>query len=64
MDPRTHSQIINADSYTFNLNSVMFGAYVKLDRLAALVYETYGNSSIAAATQLNVFVDINSIIHP
>ena len=52
------------DDYTFNLNSVMFGAYVKLDRLAGLVYETYGNSSIATATMLNVFVDINSIIHP
>ena len=62
-DQKTHDQIIN-DSYTFNLNIVMFGAYVKLDRLSCLVFDTYGNSSIAQATKLNIFVDINSIIHP
>ena len=39
------------------------GSYVKYDRLSQITYETYGGSSIADATELNVFIDLNSIMH-
>lgn len=46
-----------------NLANVIYGSYTKQEVLRDLVYQTYGNSSIAEATKLNIFVDINSIIH-
>lgn len=53
----------NGDFYNINLLDSIYGSYVKLDRLANLVFETYSNSSIESATKLNVFIDINSVIH-
>lgn len=49
--------------YNINLLDSIYGSYVKIDRLAKLVFETYSNSSIATATKLNIFIDINSVIH-
>ena len=46
-----------------NLLDTIYGSYVKKDRLAKLVFDTYSNSSIQNATKLNVFIDINSVIH-
>lgn len=54
----------NTSDYIMNLEQVIYGAYVKKDHLKDIVYNTYGNSSIASATHLNVFVDVNSILHP
>lgn len=51
------------DGIKINLSSVIYGAYTKHDLLRNLVYQTYGNSSIAEATKLNIFVDLNSILH-
>ena len=39
------------------------GSYVKYDRLSQITYETYGGSSIAQATELNIFIDLYSIMH-
>ena len=39
------------------------GSYVKYERLSQIVYDTYGGSSIASATELNVYVDLYSILH-
>lgn len=39
------------------------GSYVKYDRLAQITYETYGGSSIAQATELNIYIDLYSILH-
>lgn len=60
---KQHNQIIN-DQITLNLSSVIYGGYVKMERLQDIVYETYGNSSIAYATELNIFIDLTSILHP
>lgn len=51
------------DNVKLNLANVIYGAYTKHDVLRNLVYQTYGNSSIAEATKLNIFVDLNSILH-
>lgn len=39
------------------------GSYVKYDRLSQITYETYGGSSIAQATELNIYIDLYSILH-
>lgn len=59
---KSHNEIVS-DIKTLNLSSIIYGGYVKLDRLQDLVYNTYGNSSIEYATNLNVFIDITSILH-
>lgn len=51
------------DYVKLNLANVIYGGYTKHEVLRDLVYKTYGNSSIANATKLNVFVDLNSILH-
>lgn len=60
---KNHNEFVN-DKYTLSASQVIYGAYVKIVKLRQLVYDTYGNSSIASATKLNIFVDINSILHP
>lgn len=57
-----HDDNIN-DLRQINLSSVIYGNYTRLEVLEKLVYNTYGNSSIATATKLNVFIDITSVIH-
>lgn len=60
--PKSHRELV--DDRTINLSAVIYGGYVKNDRLTDIVYETYGNSSIESATELNVFIDLTSILHP
>lgn len=60
---KQHNEIIN-DTYTLSASQVIYGAYVKKTKLRELVYDTYGNSSIAEATKLNIYIDLTSILHP
>ena len=60
---KSHNQNTN-DFHTLNLAQVIYGGYVKIDKLVDLVYNTYGNSSIENATRLNIFIDLTSILHP
>ena len=57
-----HKKIIN--QYQINLASAIYGSYVKKSVLADLVYNTYSDSSISEATELNIFIDLNSVMHP
>lgn len=57
---KTHEQIIS--DYKINVNQYIGSALVKNEVLRCLVYDTYGNSSIASATELNIFIDLFSII--
>lgn len=47
----------------FQIESMLYGYYVKNNRLQRIVNETFVDSSLAAATELNIFVDLNSILH-
>ena len=49
--------------YRTDVSSIIYGSYVKYDTLERLVYDTYSNCSISSATELNVFVDLCSIMH-
>ena len=60
---KSHDEIIHSDMYTVNLSAIIYGAYTRKEVLYDLVYNTYSNSSIAESTDLNVFIDINSVIH-
>ena len=48
---------------TVSCDDIIRGSYVRYDRLSKITFETYGGSSIANATELNVFVDLYSIMH-
>lgn len=58
-----HNKIIHNDMHRLNLSAVIYGSYTKKEVLRDLVYNTYSNSSIETATNLKVFIDINSVIH-
>lgn len=49
--------------YQVSAESIIFGSYVKMDRLRDIVYDTFGNTSIANATHINVFIDLYSVMH-
>lgn len=54
---------MNNDDYTVDLATIIYGSYVKMDRLQEIVFRTFSNTSIAEATHLNVFVDLYSTLH-
>ena len=45
------------------VESILYGNFVKYDRLEAIVYNTFSNTSIASATELNLFIDLYSVLH-
>lgn len=51
------------DSYTVDVSAIIYGSYVKMDRLQQIVFETFSNTSIAQAIHLNVFIDLYSTLH-
>ena len=54
---------MNNDIKIINLASIIYGMYTKTEVLEKLVYDTYSNSSIQNATNLNIYVDLNSAMH-
>jgi hypothetical protein len=53
---------IPGDSYTVSIETIIYGSYVKYDRLQQQVYNTFSNTSIASATELNIFIDLYSVL--
>ena len=51
------------EDYTYKLSQIIYGSYVKMDRLTKIVYDAFSNSSLASATKLNVFIDVYSVLH-
>ena len=51
------------DSDNIKLSQIIYGSYVKMDRLSKIVYETFANTSISEATHLNIFIDLYSVLH-
>ena len=47
---------------TCSVENIIYGSFVKMNKLEQLVYNTYSNTSIAAATELNVFIDLYSVL--
>ena len=51
-------------SFNPKISQIIYGSYVKIDRLSQITYETFSNTSIAEATELNIFIDLYSTLHP
>ena len=50
-------------SYAPKVEDIIFGSYVKKDRLTQIVYDTFSGTSISEATELNIFIDLYSVLH-
>lgn len=61
---KSHDEIVNSDLRTMTVSQFIGSSLVRSNTLRQLVYDTYGNSSIANATKLNIFIDLASILHP
>lgn len=44
------------------LESIIYGSFVKMNRLRELTINTFSNTSIASATELNIFIDLYSVL--
>lgn len=44
------------------VENIIYGSFVKMNRLEKIVFDTFSNTSIAGATNLNIFVDLYSIL--
>ena len=60
--PVNHDNITN-DSYRFSIDGAIYGSFVKYDRLDQIVFDAFSNTKIAQATDLNIFIDLYSIMH-
>lgn len=49
-------------SYTPAIENIIYSSFVKYDKLQQLVFNTFSNTSIASATELNIFIDLYSIL--
>lgn len=47
---------------TVSVENIIYGSFVKYDRLQQQVFNTFSNTSIAAATELNIFIDLYSVL--
>ena len=45
-----------------SVENIIYGSFVKLGRLDQIVYDTFSNSSISSATEINIFVDLYSVL--
>lgn len=42
---------------------IIAGSYVKLNRMQEITFEAFADTSIATATELNVFIDLYAVLH-
>lgn len=54
----------NDEYNTLDLSAIIYGSYVRMEKLQQIVFETFANTSIAEATHLNIFIDLYSTLHP
>lgn len=45
-----------------SVENIIYGSFVKYDRLQQQVFNTFSNTSIASATNLNIFIDLYSVL--
>ena len=54
---------IKDDNYRIDASQLIYGGFVKLNVLDQLVYDAFSETSVSSSTDLNIFIDVNSIIH-
>lgn len=45
-----------------SVENIIYGSFVKMSRLENQVFNTFSNTSIASATELNIFIDLYSVL--
>jgi hypothetical protein len=50
-------------SYVINVDQIIYGSFVTMLRMADVTRETFSGTSIAAATEINIFIDLFSVLH-
>lgn len=45
-----------------SVENIIYGSFVKMNRLEKITFETFSNTSIASATNLNIFIDLYSVL--
>lgn len=45
-----------------SVENIIYGSYVKMERLNKIVYDAFSNSSVSSATELNIYVDLYSVM--
>lgn len=45
-----------------SVENIIYGSYVKMSRLEPIVFETFSNTSIANALNVNIFIDLYSVL--
>lgn len=51
-----------ADNYTVPLEAIIYSSFVKHERMKDITYQTFSNSSIADANEVNIFIDVYSVL--
>lgn len=55
--------IDNSNSFDMvPLETIIYGSFVKMEKMQQLTINTFSNTSIAAATELNIFIDLYSVL--
>lgn len=49
-------------NYQCKLEDIIYGSFVKMNKMQQLTINTFSNTSIAAATELNIFIDLYSVL--
>lgn len=62
MPIENHERLVS-DEYRFSIEQMIRGSFVKYDRMDDIVFKAFSNTSIASATELNIFIDLYSIMH-
>lgn len=52
-----------SNGYTTKVENIIFGSFVTKARLGEIVFHTFSNTKIQYATELNVFIDLYSVLH-
>lgn len=52
------------DNTEIPVESTIYKSFVKYERLRGLVYSTFANTSLSAVTNLNIYIDLYSVLKP
>lgn len=53
---------MQVDDRLVAVENIIYGSFVKMERMQQLTINTFSNTSIASATKLNVFIDLYSVL--
>lgn len=52
------------DNYNPSMEHVIYGSYIRHERLTSLIYGAFHGTSLESSTEVNLFIDLYSVLHP